>query len=139
MKSISYWLDTFFSEPFRHKAEKIIVYIAILSFAVHLGLVLLSYFQLIEVAESNQLLKSPISAIYTPFSFILIYEVYLLIYYLPKSISTYIGKQYEIISLILIRRIFKDISLLDFGSEWFENKYDLAFTYDVLTTLLLSR
>jgi len=48
---------------------------------------------------------NPIAAIYTPFSFILIYEVYLLVFYLPKSTTIYIGKQYEIITLILIRGI----------------------------------
>ncbi|MFM8347271.1 MAG: hypothetical protein ACKOAR_04425, partial [Bacteroidota bacterium] len=73
----------------------------------------------------------------TPFSFILVYEVYLLIFYLPKSTSFYIGKQYEIITLIVIRRIFKDIGALELGASWFENDHDLQFTYDVITSLIL--
>ena len=56
-------------------------------------------------------------SIYTPFSFILIYEIYLLIFYLPRSISTYISKQFEIITLIVIRRIFKDISDMDIAKD----------------------
>ncbi|MFT5916978.1 MAG: hypothetical protein ACI81T_003491, partial [Bacteroidia bacterium] len=76
-------------------------------------------------------------AIYTPFSFILVYEVYLLIFFLPKSISFYIGKQYEIITLIVIRRIFKDIANLELTSKWFQTKSDLQFTYDALTSLIL--
>ena len=85
----------------------------------------------------SDLLSSPIAAIYTPFSFILIYEVYLLIFFLPQSISSYIGKQYEIITLIVIRRIFKDIGNLELTSDWFQSSSDLQFTYDALTTLIL--
>jgi hypothetical protein len=82
-------------------------------------------------------LKNPIAAIYTPFSFILVYEVYLLVYYLPKSTTIYIGKQYEIMALIVIRRVFKDMSRLEFSSDWFSKKSDLEFSYDLLATLIL--
>ena len=87
--------------------------------------------------DSSDLLSNPIVAIYTPFSFILLYEVYLLIYYLPKSFTTYISKQYEIITLIVIRRLFKDLSNLKLTSDWFSNKQDLQFTYDLATSILL--
>jgi hypothetical protein len=66
-----------------------------------------------------------------------VYEVYLLIYYLPKSTSFYIGKQYEIITLIIIRRIFKDIGNLQLQPNWFQNENDLRFTYDAITSLVL--
>jgi hypothetical protein len=92
---------------------------------------------LIILPESVGFFDSPIAAIYTPFSFILIYEVYLLIFYLPRSITTYIGKQYEIITLIVIRRIFKDLANLELNSDWFDIKNDLNFTYDIITALLL--
>jgi NADH:ubiquinone oxidoreductase subunit 6 (subunit J) len=85
----------------------------------------------------SELFKNPISAIYTPFSFILVYEVYLLIYYLPKSFTTYITKQYEIITLIIIRKLFKDLSALELSSDWFEIKGDLQFTYDILASVIL--
>ena len=62
---------------------------------------------------------------------------YLLIFYLPRSITTYIGKQYEIITLIVIRRIFKDLANLELNSDWFDIKNDLNFTYDIITALLL--
>jgi hypothetical protein len=83
------------------------------------------------------LFKNPISAIYTPFSFILVYEVYLLIYYLPKSFTNYITKQYEIITLIIIRKLFKDLSAIELSSDWFEIKGDLQFTYDILASIIL--
>jgi hypothetical protein len=81
--------------------------------------------------------KNPIAAIYTPFSFILLFEVYLLVYFLPKSTTKYISKQYEIITLIVIRRIFKDIAYVELSSDWFRDKYDLQFTFDVVTSLIL--
>lgn len=108
---------------------------AIASYAIHLLLIVLVKQGYIPL--DTKFFKNPIAAIYTPFSFILVYEVYLLIYFLPKSITTYIGKQYEIITLIVIRRIFKDIGNLELQSNWFENSNDLQFTYDVVTSLVL--
>jgi hypothetical protein len=67
----------------------------------------------------------------------LVYEVYLLIYYLPKSTSIYISKQYEIIALVIIRRLFKDLSDLSISSNWFNIKNDLQFTYDLVASVLL--
>lgn len=119
----------------KKRTEKFVLIIAITSYLIHLLLIFLSNKGLILV--SMKFLQSPISAIYTPFSFILVYEVYLLIFYLPKSTTLYIGKQYEIITLIIIRRIFKDIGSLEFGDNWFNNVHDLQFTYDVVTSLLL--
>jgi len=121
----------------KEKGERLVLYIAIGSFILHLLLIYLTKFGLIQIEGAGSLLSNPVAAIYTPFSFILVYEVYLLIFYLPKSITTYIRKQYEIITLIVIRRIFKDLSNLELSSDWFEIKYDLQFTYDIIASLLL--
>ena len=125
------------SEKTKHIFEKIILSIAIASFFIHLIIIWLVDFGLITIQGAPLLFTNTISAIYTPFSFILVYEVYLLIYYLPKSITTYISKQYEIISLIIIRRLFKDLSELTFSNNWFNIKYDLQFTYDLIASVLL--
>ena len=125
------------SDTTKKRSERIILVIAIASFLIHLAIIYLADFGLISIHSSSELLKNPIAAIYTPFSFILVYEVYLLIYYLPKSITTYIIKQYEIISLIIIRRLFKDLSTLSLSSDWFKIKYDLQFTYDLVASVLL--
>jgi hypothetical protein len=63
--------------------------------------------------------------------------VYLLVYYLPKSTTIYIGKQYEIITLIIIRRIFKDLTKLEINSNWFEVKANINFTLDIIATVIL--
>lgn len=127
----------FLSENTRMQIEKRILNIALLSFIVHLLIIAAKEYNLIFKETSLHLLESPIAAIYTPFSFILIYEVYLLIYYLPKSFTIYINKQYEIITLIIIRKLFQDLSLLELTSNWFEVKGDIKFTYDIIASLLL--
>jgi hypothetical protein len=127
----------FLSEKLKKKSEVVIVYIAIISFLMHLLLIGLVNLNVISVNDQSKLLTNPISAIYTPFSFILIYEVYLLLYYLPRSTSIYIGKQYEIISLIVIRRIFKDLSNLEFSTNWFSIKNDILFSGDLVAILIM--
>ena len=125
----------FLSEYAKRRIEKTILYVALFGFFIHLILIYLSKFSIIHL--ESDLFKNPISAIYTPFSFILIYEVYLLIYYLPKSFTIYITKQYEIITLIIIRKLFKDLSSIELKSNWFEIKGDLQFTYDILASIIL--
>lgn len=125
------------SEKVKLKIEKIILVIGMISFIVHLLIIYLKRYGLISLFEESNFFDNPIAAIYTPFSFILVYEVYLLIFYLPRSITTYITKQYEIITLIVIRRIFKDLSNLELSSDWFVIKNDLDFTYDIVTAILL--
>ena len=134
---VPFIFDKLLSDGTRGKTEKIILKLAIVSFFVHLAIIYLIKFGFIDLPPNSELLKNPISAAYTPFSFILIYEVYLLIYYLPKSFTTYITKQYEIITLIIIRKLFKDLSALELTENWFEIKGDLQFTYDLIASILL--
>jgi hypothetical protein len=125
------------SKKTKERSEKVILWIALASFIIHLLVIGLIHLNIIAISEPSNLLKSPIAAIYTPFSFILVYEVYLLIYYLPKSTSIYISKQYEIIALIIIRRLFKDLSDLSLSPDWFNINNDLQFTYDLVASVLL--
>ena len=127
----------FLSEFAKRRIEKAILYVALFGFFIHLILIYLSKFGVVNLSLESELFKNPISAIYTPFSFILVYEVYLLIYYLSKSFTTYITKQYEIITLIIIRKLFKDLSSLELSSDWFQIKGDLQFTYDILASVIL--
>ena len=130
--------DKIFSENNRKKIESFIIWSASIGFIVHLSLVLLNNNAIINIGNESLLLTNPISAIYTPFSIILYYEIFLLIFYLPRSFTTSILKQFEIISLIVIRRIFYDIPKLDLGSNnWFENADNLQITYDLICILIL--
>tara|TARA_B100001248_G_scaffold252747_1_gene229253 strand:+ start:157 stop:1023 length:867 start_codon:yes stop_codon:yes gene_type:complete len=130
--------DGIFSENNRKKIESFTIWSASIGFIFHLSLVLLINNSIINIGNESLLLTNPISAIYTPFSIILYYEIFLLIFYLPRSFTTSILKQFEIISLIVIRRIFYDIPKLDLGSNnWFENADNLQITYDLICILIL--
>ena len=138
IKTGSRIFDGIFSENNRKKIESFTIWSASIGFIVHLSLVLLNNYSIINIGNESLLLTNPISAIYTPFSIILYYEIFLLIFYLPRSFTTSILKQFEIISLIVIRRIFYDIPKLDLGSNnWFENADNLQITYDLICILIL--
>jgi len=137
MKALQNLSDFFLNKRFKPKIEKGVLWLAIILFLAHLLFIFLVDFDILKISYLKDLAINPISAIYTPFSIILIYEVYLLVFYLPKSITNYIGKQYEIITLILIRKIFYDLSQLEFSENWFSIQGDLKFTVDILSTLLL--
>lgn len=77
----------------RERADYWTLVIAIAAFFVHLTAIFLVDRGLIAAPLDSQLLSDPIAATYTPFSFILVYEVYLLIFYLPYSITVYVEKQ----------------------------------------------
>lgn len=127
----------FIGEKSKSLIEKYILIFSIISFFAHLILIYLTRFELININDPYSLLSNPIAAIYTPFSFILIYEIYLLIYYLPRSITTYISKQYEIITLIVIRRIFKDISNISLEENLFASSYNTQIFIDLGAAVLL--
>jgi hypothetical protein len=138
LKIGSIFFDGIFSENNRKKIESFTIWSASIGFIFHLSLVLLNNNSIINIGNESLLLTNPISAIYTPFSIILYYEIFLLIFYLPRSFTTSILKQFEIISLIVIRRIFYDIPKLDLGSNnWFENADNLQITYDLICILIL--
>ncbi|MDA9276373.1 hypothetical protein N9P67_02115 [Flavobacteriaceae bacterium] len=138
LKIGSKFFDGIFSEGNRKIIESFTIWTATIGFIFHLSLVLLNNYSIINIGNESLLLTNPISAIYTPFSIILYYEIFLLIYFLPRSFTTSILKQFEIISLIIIRRIFYDIPKLDLDSgNWFNNPDNLQISYDLISILIL--
>ena len=132
------FFGTVFADTVRKKVENLILILAGFGFIIHLLLIFLKEIDLIKVTELNQeLLNDPISAIYTPFSLILVYEVYLLLFYLPRSFTSCISKQFEIISLIVIRKIFKDIPLMDLNDNWIFSEHNIELVVDLLGFLIL--
>jgi hypothetical protein len=129
--------DYLFSSSMRHRLERIVVYAALLGFLIHLVLIGINKFIPLNILNSS-LLQNPINAIYTPFSFILIYEIYLLVFFLPRSFTTTLLKQFEIISLILIRRVFGDITKIDFSLVSFTNKSLINLFIDLTAVLILA-
>ena len=137
MKNINLIFDTIFSKYSRGKFEKFILILAAVGFITHLMLIFLNSNGYIQLDVGDNLLKNPISALYTPFSFILVYEAFLLIYYLPSSFTVSVVKGYEIISLVLIRKIFKDVPQVDLSQDFFTNPYNVQFIYDIVGFVLV--
>jgi hypothetical protein len=100
--------------------EKILVYIALVTFIGHVILIFLTYTLPILPFESF-LSPSYLSAISTPLSLILFYEVYLLVISLSQSIFFSILKQMEIVTLVIIRAVFKALETGSGTLSIFEN------------------
>lgn len=134
---ISDWFDWLFSAKTIHKIETIVVIFALAGFLFHLLLITLHNSGFLTHPIFDNLSSNYLSALYTPFSFLLIYEVFLFLIFLPKSFTKSIGKQYEIISLIVLRKIFKDISHFDMThlTKTIHEKSELLI--DMLGILLL--
>ena len=139
-KNYNFFDTTFekiFSDENRKHIERATLWLSIIGFIIHLMLIYSKKFNLFSTPFEARLLDDPISAIYTPFSIILIYEIYLLIVYLPRSFTTSVSKQFEIISLIIIRRIFGDIPKVELDVNWFEFAANRQLIYDLIGVLTL--
>ncbi|MDC3044358.1 hypothetical protein OA144_00010 [bacterium] len=113
----------------RRRVEGILVTTALVLFGLHLALYGMHAFWGLGLPDS--LFAHPLQTLYTPFSVILIAEVYLLVYYLPTSFARSLGKQVEIVALIEIRSVFKD---LDATSSW---PWEATFFPHMLSALVL--
>tara|TARA_Y100000385_G_scaffold289320_1_gene358392 strand:+ start:517 stop:1377 length:861 start_codon:yes stop_codon:yes gene_type:complete len=113
----------------RRNIERFLVTCALTLFLVHLALFAGNELFMWGLPES--LFSHPLATLYTPFSVILIAEVYLLIYYLPTSFARSLGKQIEIVALIEIRSVFKN---LDDTSSW---PWESAFFPHMLSAVVL--
>ena len=125
-----------FSSRNRETLERITLLLSLIGFIIHATLIGINSFFDFELLD-RELLKNPISAIYTPFSFILIYEIFLLVYYLPRSFTTSLIKQFEIICLILIRKVFNDVTQIDFPNASFNDVSLINLLVDLGCVLLL--
>ena len=90
--------------------RKISINFAVIGFVLHLLFCFLYDFGYYENSKTDYLFDSYLDALYTPFSIILAYEVYELIKVIPESFSNSIGKQFEVVTLLVVRDIFKNLS-----------------------------
>tara|TARA_A200000113_G_scaffold225396_1_gene246112 strand:- start:3180 stop:4067 length:888 start_codon:yes stop_codon:yes gene_type:complete len=141
MKTWQHYIDSIFlrvfSENNQRKVERATLWLSMIGFIIHLFLIYAKKYNFLHVPFESSLLIDPISAIYTPFSIILVYEIYLLVVNLPRSFTTSVSKQFEIISLILIRRIFADIPKIDLKANWLSTQENVQLIYDVLGVVII--
>jgi uncharacterized membrane protein (DUF373 family) len=109
------------------RIRKAAIVFAVVGFFVHIGFWALDNTGRISITgEAAELVSSPLSSLYTPFSILLVYEVYQLIRTIPDSFSSSVGKQYEIATLLVVRDILKRLSEVE-SSEGWEISSDLGF------------
>ena len=113
----------------RRRVEAVLVTTALVLFGLHLALY--GMHAIWGMGLPDSLFSHPLQTLYTPFSVILIAEVSLLVYYLPTSFARSLGKQVEIVALIEIRSVFKD---LDNTSSW---PWEASFFPHMLSALVL--
>jgi len=102
--------DLIFSDRNRAALKRLAINLSIAGFVIHLLLIFLARTLThppLLIAEAGQ---NYLAAISTPFNFILFYEVLTLIAALPASTTRSIANQFEIVSLIFIRDVFRDIA-----------------------------
>lgn len=107
-----------FSPQFKARFELLTLYFGVSTFVLHALIILLLKWGWVDAQYfPKNLFGNPFSALFSPFSSLLVYEVYLLIYYLRKSYTKSISKQLEIMALILLRNCFKDAGGLTDGAN----------------------
>ena len=119
--------DMCMGEEAEDRIRKVAIVSAVVGFFLHIGLWALDSTGRISITgEASELVRSPLSSLYTPFSILLVYEVYQLIRTIPDSFSSSVGKQYEIATLLVVRDILKRLSEVE-GTEGWEISSDLGF------------
>ncbi len=113
LSRLSRWYDVLSTESNIGRIERTIIGFALIGFLLHLVLIFLARHDAFGAGVRFRLQTNYLNAIYTPFSIILFYEVLTLVIILPRSIAIFIGKQYEIVTLITIRSFFHDIADYD--------------------------
>jgi len=111
--------DALDSPAVRAWLERLVVTGAAVGFLVHLSVIgIARLFPDLPQTLFEGLDESPLHAVYTPFSVILFYEVVLLVFALAASHTGEVAKQYQIISLIVVRGVFKDIGSFHNLENW---------------------
>ena len=119
--------DMCMGEEAEDRIRKVAIVSAVVGFFLHIGLWALDSTGRISITgEASELVSSPLSSLYTPFSILLVYEVYQLIRTIPDSFSSSVGKQYEIATLLVVRDILKRLSEVESTDGW-EISSDLGF------------
>lgn len=107
--SIGDFHDRVFSHENKTALKHLVVRLGIAGFAIHLLLIFIAK----SMAHPPALLvdagENYLVAISTPFNFVLFYEVVTLIGALHEGTTTSVANQFEIVSLIFIREVFKDL------------------------------
>ncbi len=117
------------------KLERAAAIFAMLSFAGHLLLIFIARNDIFYISEdlSN---ADYLNAIATPFTVILIYEVFVLILSISKPVAVSIANQFQVISLVFLRDAFIGLAKINTGNAVTSPSYLQPFDPDVLKLVI---
>lgn len=114
-KFLTAWIsvyDNFENRWVKFQKSKIISNTVILFFFVGIVVSMLSHYKIIPLRIGK------FFAIELAFSILLLSEIFDLVFILTHSVADSVGKQFEIVSLILLRNSFKELGHLPDGIKW---------------------
>ena len=114
-KLVTAWIsvyDNFEERWIRFQKSKIISNTVILFFFVGIVVSLLSHYRIVPFKVGK------FFAIELAFSILLLSEIFDLVFILTHSVADSVGKQFEIVSLILLRNSFKELGHLPDSIKW---------------------
>lgn len=91
-----------------HVTSRVISTVLILTFFTGLGLAAVAQTSLLALPQYGYFISIDIA-----FTVLLIFEILGLVFVLPRSVADAMGKQFEILSIILLRAAFKEFGLVD--------------------------
>ena len=118
VKIVTAWIsvyDNFEIKWVKFQKTKTISNIVILFFFIGIAVSILSHYNIIAVKVGK------FFAIEMAFSILLLSEIFELIFILTHSVADSVGKQFEIVSLILLRNSFKELGHLPLSINWDED------------------
>ena len=135
---INYWYRRLLGNDADDRVRAGVLIFSVLAFMGHLLIYALHQIDMITIeGEAKTLVNSPLSSLYTPFSILLTYETYQLIRTLPSSFSNSVGKQYEVVTLLVVRDVFKRLADFSAEDEWNINGELGLILLECMTFLIL--
>lgn len=98
------YLDLLLHKRLLHSFKVVAVYAALIGF---IGTIFLAYLENGGYIHSKSFHITYFTSVYVAFSVILFYEILAMIFVLPESIARSNGRQYQLMSLVLIRHVFE--------------------------------
>lgn len=116
--------------------RKISVILALSFFIAYLIVYQLYEMKWVSFHWPQKIPHDPYFGVYIAFTFILYYEVLSMIFVLPRSIADSIGKQYEIMSLIILRAVFEHVGEYQHMVETFTSETVEGWDWHALENLI---
>ena len=121
IRSASKWFDSLESIWETNRTKRFVGSLLVLAFIVSLLIIELNRRDLLPIEIDHWIPESHFYAINLTFTLLLVIEVIGLVFGLARSVSDSVGKQFEILSLILLRQSFEELANFGEPIKWLED------------------